>query len=134
LKSLDMFQMEKGCILDINELFFPSDCDIFASDGDSSVFMYKSLTKLRLSNCAISEAAGLRGRRRHKSPSAQSQVLQSKTDNSLTKKIPTLSRFPNMESLNISHNELFRTKTALAGLSSLPLLSSINLSYNRLSE
>jgi hypothetical protein len=127
LKNLEMFQMEKGCILDINQLFFPSDGSEAATstaDDTSTLFMYESLTKLRLSNCAINEAAGLRGRRGSKS---------SHQCNARPKRIPTMSRFPNMESLNLSHNELFRTKTALAGLSLLPLLSSINLSYNRLS-
>jgi len=122
LKKLDMFQMEKGCILDFNQLFFPSDkLDVasIAPDPDTHLlFMYKSLTNLRISNCAMSEAAGLRGWRRSK----------------LIPKIAALSRFPNLKSLNMSHNELFRTKTALAGLSSLPLLSSIDLSYNRLSR
>eukprot|EP00956_Cyclotella_meneghiniana_P016254 scaffold25569_cov57-Cyclotella_meneghiniana.AAC.4 len=115
--NLNIFQMEKGCILDVNHLFFPSDS---ASDNNDSSFMYKSVAKLHLSNCAINEAAGLRGRRRPRS--------------STLKKVPTLSRFPNLQSLDLSRNELFRTKTALAGLSSLPLLSSVNLSCNRLSR
>ena len=128
LKNLDMFHIEKGCILDVNQLFFPSD----SSESDEAkqdkelkpdalpLFMYKSLTKLCLSNCALSEAAGLRGKR-------MSYVTHQ------PKRIPTLSRFPSIVTLNLSHNELFRTKTALAGLSSLTFLSSINLSYNRLS-
>ena len=124
LHNLDIFQMEKGCVLDVNQLLFPSDTVDSASVGDgSSLFMYKSVTKLHLSNCAINEAAGLRGRRRPRS-----------LDASTFKRVPTLSRFPNLHTLDLSHNELFRTRTALAGLSSLPLLSSINLSYNRLSR
>lgn len=147
LQKLDMFQMEKGCILDINQLFFQSDTTDGSSkaevdqnvssgfevrrkdnvieegrEADSSrletpPFVYSSLTKLRLSNCAIGEPAGLRRRRTSR----------------LSLPRP-LARFPNLVSLDLSRNELFRTKTAFAGLSSLPLLSSINLSYNRLSR
>jgi hypothetical protein len=126
LKILEMFQLEKGCILDINQLFFPSDITennhneerrdrINGSPESASSVVYSSLSKLRLSHCAIGETAGLRGRR-------------------AIPRLPTLSRFPNLVSLNLSHNELFKTKTALAGLSSLPQLSSLNLSYNRLSR
>lgn len=150
LQNLTMFQMEKGCILDINNLFFPSDLtmksDSKGASEDSSRHMqrnfslvnedeerdgpqladgnitapavYPNLAKLRLSNCAIGETAGLRGRKNSQSVA----------------RTPTLSRFPNLTSLNISHNELFKTKSVFAGLSSLPLLSSINLSYNRLSR
>jgi hypothetical protein len=140
LKNLEMFQMEKGCIIDINRLFFPSDVteahkrhclglvtggeDVIVDEEErgstrsrkSACFdVYFSLSKLRLSHCAIGETAGLRGRR-------------------AVPRLPTFSRFPNLVSLNISHNELFKTKTALAGLSSLPQLSSLNLSYNRLTR
>ncbi|KAL7543433.1 hypothetical protein ACHAXR_012709 [Thalassiosira sp. AJA248-18] len=145
LQKLDMFQMEKGCILDINQLFFPSDLsdinqnsplelrrDLSLIDEgkekegpgnggkteNTALAVYPSLSKLRLSNCAIGETAGLRGRR---------------TTSSIPR-LPTFSRFPNLLSLNLSNNELFKTKTVVAGLSSLPLLSSINLSYNRLSR
>ena len=140
LKILEMFQYEKGCILDINQLFFPSDIidanprnclglvnrhglslneegggRINDSLESSSHVVYFSLSKLRLSHCAMGETAGLRGRR-------------------AVPRLPTFSRFPNLVSLNISHNELFKTKTVLAGLSSLSQLSSLNLSYNRLSR
>mmetsp|Transcript_27547 Transcript_27547/g.59218 ORF Transcript_27547/g.59218 Transcript_27547/m.59218 type:complete len:1496 (+) Transcript_27547:194-4681(+) len=155
LQSLEMFQMEKGCILDVNQLFFPSDISpknaniqqspllirrdlslidegnekegarpLPDDDGDtnqpenSSFVVYPSLSKLRVSNCAMGEAAGLRGRVTSKS----------------VPQLPTLSRFPNLTSLNLSRNELFKSKTVFAGLSSLPLLSSINLSYNRLTS
>lgn len=135
LAMLDMFQMEKGCILDVNKLFFPSDADDIVPrdvvgkeidaavelNGETSIKVYSSLSKLRLSNCAIGEAAGLRGR-----------AVVKRSDTPRPQRVPTLSRFPNLVSLNLSHNELFRIKTALAGLSSLPLLSSINLAYNRL--
>ena len=136
LKNLEMFQMEKGCILDVNRLFFSldrvdSDAPSVMDGGKTSpLYMYKSVTKLRLSNCAISEAAGLRGERKLNLSNAES----SDDLNTQSERIPTLSRFPNLESLNLSHNELFRTKTAFAGLSSLPFLSSINLSHNRLSR
>lgn len=140
LKVLEMFQYEKGCILDINQLFFPSDTidsnprknlglvnrqglslneegseRINDSQESSSPVVFFSLSKLRLSHCAMGETAGLRGRRS-------------------VPRLPTFSRFPNLVSLNISHNELFKTKTVLAGLSSLSQLSSLNLSYNRLSR
>ena len=140
LKVLEMFQYEKGCILDINQLFFPSDTidsnprknlglvnrqglslneegseRIDDSQESSSPVVFFSLSKLRLSHCAMGETAGLRGRRS-------------------VPRLPTFSRFPNLVSLNISHNELFKTKTVLAGLSSLSQLSSLNLSYNRLSR
>ena len=134
LHKLDMFQMEKGCILDINQLFFSSDAtdESSVAEGNqigtpgspaerrqkSSPFVYSSLSKLRLSNCAMGEAAGLRRRRTSSCMSLP----------------PPLARFPNLVSLDLSRNELFRTKTAFAGLSDLPLLSSINLSYNRLSR
>jgi hypothetical protein len=134
LHKLDMFQMEKGCILDINQLFFSLDAtDEFSmAEGNqidtpgspakrrqkSSPFVYSSLSKLRLSNCAMGEAAGLRRKRTSSCMSLP----------------PPLARFPNLVSLDLSRNELFRTKTAFAGLSDLPLLSSINLSYNRLSR
>ena len=140
LNKLDMFQMERGCILDINRLFFSS--DRVEGDGPSdmdgceasSLYMYKSMTKLRLSNCAMSEAAGLRGRRRLKSNVPSNVESSDGLNTTHSTRLPTLSRFPNLESLNLSHNEFFRTKTAFAGLSSLPFLSSINLSYNRLSR
>ena len=140
LKVLEMFQYEKGCILDVNQLFFPSDTidanprnclglvnrqglslnakgseRINDSQESSSPVVYFSLSKLRLSHCAMGETTGLRGRR-------------------AVPRLPTFSRFPNLISLNISHNELFKTKTVLAGLSSLSKLSSLNLSYNRLSR
>ena len=138
LSKLDMFQMERGCILDINQLFFPSDsivsfmAEVKRNDTRGFVveqnelshrpkptpFVYSSLSKLRLSNCAIGETAGLRRRR---------------TSSCMTLP-PPLARFPNLESLDLSRNELFRTRTAFAGLSDLPRLSSINLSYNRLSR
>ncbi len=138
LAKLDMFQMERGCILDINHLFFPSDsiAAIMAEDNRDDTrefvvkqnelshrpnpipFVYSSLSKLRLSKCAIGEAAGLRRRRTSSCMSLP----------------PPIARFPNLESLDLSRNELFRTRTAFAGLSDLPLLSSINLSYNRLSR
>ena len=147
LQSLDMFQMEKGCILDVNELFFPSDMisagrttapglrrdlslieetkeeDELQPDRDRKQepvrpLVYPSMTKLRLSNCAMGEAAGLRGRPTPKS----------------VPRLPTLARFPNLVCLNLSRNELFRSKTVFAGLNALPLLSWIDLSYNRLSR
>eukprot|EP00985_Skeletonema_marinoi_P024768 scaffold17539_cov182-Skeletonema_marinoi.AAC.3 len=151
LKNLDMFQMEKGCLLDINQLFFPSDVPIKFSERHLSLieednakerhhfntdtcvkkeqqpFVYSSLSKLRLSNCAIGEISGLRGRSKRSARQYQSTSFR-------PKKIPPFSRFPNLVSLNLSHNEIFRTKSAFAGLSSLPMLSSINLSYNRLSR
>ena len=128
-QKLDMFHMTKGCIIDISRLFFPSDANQTDWDASSeeregdpgkresaSHAVYPSLSKLRLSNCAIGEMAGLRGRKKS------------------LPRLPTFSRFPNLSSLNLSHNEMFKTKTAFAGLASLPLLSSINLSYNRLSR
>ena len=155
LQKLEMFQMEKGCILDVNQLFFPSDLlsdssskthktkseglvrrDLSLIDeegkmkedsslsgegnkkGYTSLVVYSSLSKLRLSNCAMGETAGLRGR----------------ASSSSVPRVPTLSRFPNLTSLNLSRNELFKKKTVFAGLSSLPLLSSIDLSYNQLSR
>jgi hypothetical protein len=138
LSKLDMFQMERGCILDINQLFFPSDsiasfmAEVNRDDTRGFIveqnelshrpkpipFVYSSLSKLRLSNCAIGETAGLRRRR---------------TSSCMTLP-PPLARFPNLESLDLSRNELFRIRTAFAGLSDLPRLSSINLSYNRLSR
>ena len=158
LQRLDMFQIEKSCILDVNQLFFPSDIndtmddvnqrgmqqrnlsliaenqESVKEDADSTddgnddtpkatktPVVYPSLSKLRLSNCAMGEAAGLRGRR--KKTCAKHNIPR----------VPTFERFPNLTTLNLSHNELFKTKTVFAGLSSLPLLSSINLSYNRLS-
>lgn len=147
LKNLEMFQMEKGCLLDANELFFPSDfAPQFSGriEGDDAKeshhskthtdetneqqsFVYSSLSKLRLSNCAIGEMSGLRGR-------SKRMVRQYQSTPHRPKRIPPLSRFPNLVSLNLSHNEIFRTKSAFAGLSSSPMLSSINLSYNRLSR
>ena len=150
LKKMDMFQMEKGCLLDINQLFFPSDIPkrqnlemkLSLIDEDISkegfnykspdiheeeakqLFVYSSITKLRLSTCAIGEMSGLRGRSKR-----QFQHMSSRP-----KKTPPFSRFPNLVSLNLSHNEIFRVKSAFAGLSSLPMLSSIDLSYNRLSR
>lgn len=43
-----------------------------------------------------------------------------------------IKRMPNLESISLSHNELFRTSTVLAGLRSLPNLKALDLSYNRL--
>ncbi|KAL7497903.1 hypothetical protein ACHAWT_007083 [Skeletonema menzelii] len=146
LKNLEMFQMEKGCLLDINELFFSSDSERhlnlieeddtkerhdFNTDtcerNEHRPFVYSSLSKLRLSNCAIGEMSGLRGRSKRSYRQYQSTPHR-------PKRMPPFSRFPNLTSLNLSHNEIFRTKSAFAGLSSLPMLSSINLSYNRLSR
>ena len=119
LRNLETFQIEKGCILDVNRVFFPSDLSNEDEEGEApgGLFRHESITKLRLSNCAISEAAGLRGKRDKKSR---------------IRKHPTMSRFPNLVSLNLANNELFKTKTAFAGLASLPMLSSIDLSHNRL--
>lgn len=161
-KKLDIFQLEKGCILDVNMLFFPGDVippidtslhedciprnlslidedmekkvttDQHDGDDDkdnikqqpvlsATPFEYKSISKLKLSNCAISETAGLRGiKRRRRSNNVP--------------RIPPLARFPNLTSLNLSNNELFKSNTVFAGLSALPLLSSIDLSFNRLSR
>ena len=164
-KQLDIFQLERGCILDVNLLFFPGDVippvdtsqedtiprnlslidenmekkvdattlqQQSADDDDkddikqqpilsATPFEYKSISKLKLSNCAISETAGLRGiKRRRRSNNVP--------------RIPPLARFPNLTSLNLSNNELFKSKTVFAGLSALPLLSSIDLSFNRLSR
>lgn len=147
LQNLEMFQMEKGCLLDANELFFPSDKSLQFSErieGDDAKerhhskthtneanvqqpFVYSSLSKLRLSNCAIGEMSGLRGR-------SKKTLRQFQGTPHPLKRIPPLSRFPNLVSLNLSHNEIFRVKSAFAGLSSSPMLSSINLSYNRLSR
>ena len=151
LKNMDMFQMEKGCLLDINLLFFPSDIPNARLDRNLSLideeatnkgwhdksdtsdkeeqqpFVYSSLSKLRLSTCAIGEMSGLRGRSRR-------SARQYQATSSRPKRIPPFSRFPNLVSLNLSHNEIFTTKSAFAGLSSLPMLTSINLSYNRLSK
>jgi hypothetical protein len=129
LTNLEMFQYEKGCIVDINQLFFPLNEDglekINHIPESTKPFEYMSLTKLRLSNCAMGETAGLRGRRKRRNSSGEETTLP---------RIPPFSRFPNLVSLNISHNELHKMKTILAGLSSLPLLSSLDLSYNRLSR
>ena len=128
LTNLEMFQYEKGCIVDINQLFFPLNVEglekINHIPESTKPFEYMSLTKLRLSNCAMGETAGLRGRRK-RNRSGEETTLP---------RIPPFSRFPNLVSLNISHNELHKMKTILAGLSSLPLLSSLDLSYNRLSR
>jgi hypothetical protein len=128
LTNLEMFQYEKGCIVDINQLFFPLNDEglekINHIPESTKPFEYMSLTKLRLSNCAMGETAGLRGRRK-RNRSGEETTLP---------RIPPFSRFPNLVSLNISHNELHKMKTILAGLSSLPLLSSLDLSYNRLSR
>jgi hypothetical protein len=130
LTNLEMFQYEKGCIVDINQLFFPLNMEglekINHIPESTKPFEYMSLTKLRLSNCAMGETAGLRGRRRRKR-------MRSGEETTLPR-MPPFSRFPNLVSLNISHNELHKMKTILAGLSSLPLLSSLDLSYNRLSR
>ena len=119
LRNLESFQLEKGCILDVNRVFFPSDISNENEEGEATgdLFRHESITKLRLSNCAISEASGLRGKRGKKSR---------------IKRPPTMSRFPNLVSLNLANNELFKAKTAFAGLASLPMLSSIDLSHNRL--
>jgi len=161
---LDVFQLERGCILDVNMLFFPGDViptvdtslhedniprnlSLIDEDMEKKVeatiehqtdddhkddikqqpiltatpFEYKSISKLKLSNCAMGETAGLRGiKRRRRSNNVP--------------RIPPLARFPNLTSLNLSNNELFKSKTVFAGLSALPLLSSIDLSYNRLSR
>jgi len=162
-KRLDVFQLERGCILDVNLLFFPGDVippvdtsiqedsiprnlslidenmekkveattlqQQSADDDDikqqpilsATPFEYKSISKLKLANCAMGETAGLRGiKRRRRSNNVP--------------RIPPLARFPNLTSLNLSNNELFKSKTVFAGLSALPLLSSIDLSYNRLSR
>jgi len=164
-KRLDIFQLERGCILDVNLLFFPGDVipTVDTSQEEDTIprnlslidenmekkveattlqqqsadddkddtkqqpvlsatpFEYKSISKLKLSNCAMGETAGLRGiKRRRRSNNVP--------------RIPPLARFPNLISLNLSNNELFKSKTVFAGLSSLPLLSSIDLSYNRLSR
>ena len=164
-KWLDIFQLERGCILDVNLLFFPGDviptvdtclqedciprnlslidenmekkveaaATLQHHDEDdkddtkqqpistATPFEYKSISKLKLSNCAMGETAGLRGiKRRRRSNNVP--------------RIPPLARFPNLTSLNLSNNELFKSKTVFAGLSALPLLSSIDLSYNRLSR
>ena len=132
LTNLEMFQYEKGCIVDINQLFFPLNMEglerINHIPESTKPFEYMSLTKLRLSNCAMGETAGLRGRRRRRR-----KRMRSGEETTLPR-LPPFSRFPNLVSLNISHNELHKMKTILAGLSSLPLLSSLDLSYNRLSR
>eukprot|EP00978_Attheya_sp_CCMP212_P034879 scaffold148867_cov58-Attheya_sp.AAC.2 len=87
--------------------------------GSSSLPTYTWMTHLKLSHCAIGELAGLRGTRRKR----KQLILP-----------PPLSRFPNLVTLSLSHNEIIHMSTALAGLSSLPLLHTLDLSYNRLTR
>ncbi|KAL7546571.1 hypothetical protein ACHAWF_009903 [Thalassiosira exigua] len=156
LEELDSFQVERGCILDANRLLFPSDRAPATPTGDEGkeegapgddgedeptdraapppLAVHAHLSKLRLSNCAMGEAAGLRGRRRRRTRARATSSSGSSAAPPPRSLPPPLSRCPNLVSLDLSRNELFEAKTVFAGLASLPLLSSIDLSYNRLSS
>jgi hypothetical protein len=69
-----------------------------------------------LSHCALGELSMMRGLSKNKSSK------------------PLMSFFPNLVSLDMSHNEINNMKTALAGLTDLMNLSSLDLSHNYLTR
>lgn len=71
---------------------------------------YASLSRLKLSHCAIGECY----------VSDERGIVE------------PFSRMPNLESLSLSHNEIARPSTACAGLKGLPQLSALDLSFNRI--
>jgi len=71
---------------------------------------YTSLSRLKLSHCAIGECY---------------------TSDDIGVAEP-FSRMPKLESLSLSHNEITRVTTACAGLKSLPQLYALDLSFNRI--
>ena len=71
---------------------------------------YTTLSRLKLSHCAIGESYVSDG----------SGIVE------------PFSRMPNLESLSLSHNEIARASTACAGLKALPQLSALDLSFNRI--
>lgn len=72
---------------------------------------YTSLSRLKLSHCAIGECYD---------DSDEGRVNKS------------FSRMPNLESLSLSHNQIARASTACAGLKVLPHLCALDLSFNRI--
>ena len=81
------------------------------SESKSAIDKYTSLTRLKLSHCAIGE----------RYVSDESGVL-----------VEPFSRMPKLESLSLSHNEIVRATTACAGLKGLPQLRALDLSFNRI--
>ena len=92
---------------------FDSPNDYGTPDGKSEskpIDSYTSLSRLKLSHCAIGECY----------VSDEKGVVE------------PFSRMPNLESLSLSHNEIARASTACAGLKGLPQLSALDLSFNRI--
>jgi Leucine-rich repeat (LRR) protein len=137
--TLRVLRVERACIYNLHTFLFPkpsSQQPPFASrqqdisnaddplaappssqeaeEGDDGNMVYWELTHIKLSHCCIGEMSKMRA--------------------SPTNPHPPLSRCPRLVSLCLSHNQIFKSSTALAGLSSLPWLSKLDLSYNQISR
>ena len=98
--------------LDLNRFGSANTNEVHAGESDSdSNDCYASLTRLKLSHCAIGEC-------------------YASDEDRVTGK--PFSRMPKLESLSLSHNEISRPTTACAGLKNLPQLCALDFSFNRI--
>ena len=98
--------------LDLNRFDSANTNEVHAGESDSdSNDCYASLTRLKLSHCAIGECYA----------SDEDRVTGD-----------PLSRMPKLESLSLSHNDFSRLTTACAGLKNLPQLCALDCSFNRI--
>ena len=110
----------------------------FAADGKGSPrLIYPSLVHLKLSRCGISEMSGLGGARDDDANDTSYGWQRGRRRRQRRRPRPStpppLSAMPNLQSLNLSHNDIVLASTACAGLSDLPRLEALDLSHNFIS-
>ena len=110
-EQLIVLKVMNTCICDVNKLFAMSEKAL--GDESEQVSLtpqtFQLLEHITLSHAALGELSKMRG----------CDQFQ-----------PAMSYFPNLKSLDLSHNEINKRSTALAGLSNLMNLSTIDLSHN----
>ncbi len=93
---------------------------------------FPHLEHLCLSHCCIGESSGMQvGDNTASMGHSAGMGPKAPTDGLINRK-SVLSRLKGLITLDLSHNELVRAESALAGLGDLSRLSAINLSHNRL--